>query len=136
MDAAAGCDLGDGDVGEADSFLGPPAPNFQVIATILHFVSEAMNLCPAQEEDKKSANDAHRKQAWGRILSQAPIERGRRRYTRNQCSGTEPDPALEQDGVLERNNLHDGPSLPASEILGKLGRFTQPPAPPPAAPAR
>jgi hypothetical protein len=107
MDATAGRNVGCRDVRKSNDLLRSSASNLQVIVAIHHFVRKTVDLRLPKKIYKKGAKDACRKQACRRILPQAAIEHGGSHRKRDQRGGTQPNAALEQGSIPERDDSHD-----------------------------
>src|SRR3982074_803375 len=106
MDAAAGRHVGCRDVQKRNDLLRSSASNVQVVAAIHHFVGETVNLRFSKKIYKKNASNAYGEQARCGILPKAAVEHVRGHRKREQRGGGEPDTALEQDSILERDGSH------------------------------
>ena len=105
MEAAAGRNIGRGDVRKENGVYPCSSSNPQVIFTIDHFIGQAMDLCLAQEINKKRAQRASTKQIRHGVSPQAAVEHEGTRHARDQRGGTQPNPALEQGSAFERDDL-------------------------------
>src|SRR5260370_40636786 len=84
-----------------------------MIIAIHHLVREAVDLRFPKKIHEKGAQNAHGKQAGCRILQQAAVEQGGSHRKRNQRGGSQPDTALEQISILERDDSHDSVAIPS-----------------------
>src|ERR1700704_511632 len=118
MDAAAGRHIGRRDVRKRNDLLSPSASNVQVIAAIDHFVRETVNLRFAKKIYEKGAKNAYGKEARCGILPKAAVEHGGGRRKREQRGGGEPNTALEQGSILERDDSHDSKATQWHRLWG------------------
>src|SRR5277367_2802797 len=95
--------------------------NLQVIDAIEHLVREKVESRGAEKIDERKAKNAGDEQDRGQVLPQTAVLHTGRCHEREQGRGAQPNSALEQRRVLERNEPHGSGYLHGYSAGSKVG---------------
>ena len=107
MDSEVRCDLGGGNSGKVDDYLGPCAPDLQMISTVYNLIGDAKKPRFLQEINPKPDKNANRHYLYDRLAEDAAVNDRWCGNSRDKCRRAQPNPAFVQDRIFERDYLHN-----------------------------